>query len=45
MLHVRDSDLAAIALNVFSVVLFDCAALSIVRSFGKGTAQHKASIK
>jgi U3 small nucleolar RNA-associated protein 21 len=36
MCHVRDSDLAAIALEDFTVVLFDCAALSIVRRFGSG---------
>ena len=44
MCHVRDSDLAAIALDDYSVVLFDCAALSIVRRFGKGSSQHKAAI-
>lgn len=34
--HIRDSDLAAIAMEDFSIVLFDCAALSIVRRFGVG---------
>jgi U3 small nucleolar RNA-associated protein 21 len=34
--HVRDSDLAAIAMEDFTVVLFDCATLSIVRRFGVG---------
>jgi len=32
--HVRDSDLAAIALADFGVVVFDCSSLSIVRYFG-----------
>ncbi|GKY99253.1 hypothetical protein MPSEU_000880600 [Mayamaea pseudoterrestris] len=32
--HVRESDLAAIALKDYSVVLFDCTSLSIVRRFG-----------
>jgi U3 small nucleolar RNA-associated protein 21 len=41
---VRDSDLAAIALEDFSVVLFDCSALSIVRRFGKGSAKHTGAI-
>lgn len=44
MCHVRDSDLAAVALEDFSIVLFDCSALSIVRRFGKGSAQHKDTI-
>ena len=39
MCHVRDSDLAAIALNDFTVVLFDCASHHIVRRFGKGENQ------
>eukprot|EP00978_Attheya_sp_CCMP212_P017453 scaffold46509_cov54-Attheya_sp.AAC.2 len=34
--HVKDSDLAAIALEDYSVVIFDCAALAIVRQFGRG---------
>ncbi|KAL3912292.1 MAG: hypothetical protein SGILL_006941, partial [Bacillariaceae sp.] len=34
--HVKDSDLAAIALDDFSILLFDCAALNIVRRFGYG---------
>jgi U3 small nucleolar RNA-associated protein 21 len=33
--HVRDSDLAAIAMEDMSVVLFDCTALSVVRRFAK----------
>ncbi|CAB9522538.1 RNA-associated protein 21 homolog [Seminavis robusta] len=35
--HVRDSDLAAIALEDFSTLLFDCTTLSIVRRFGGGS--------
>lgn len=42
--HVRDSDLAAIALNDFSVVLFDCSALQIVRRFGGGQQNHTGPI-
>jgi U3 small nucleolar RNA-associated protein 21 len=34
--HVRDSDLAAIALEDYSAVLFDCSSLTIVRPFGFG---------
>jgi U3 small nucleolar RNA-associated protein 21 len=46
MCHVRDSDLAAIALHDFTVVLFDCAALSIVRRFGSSgvNVRHKGPI-
>jgi U3 small nucleolar RNA-associated protein 21 len=44
MCHVRDSDLAAIALKDHSVVLFDCTALSVVRRFGKGAVRHKQAI-
>lgn len=32
--HVRDSDLAAIAMNDFGIVVFDCSSLCIVRYFG-----------
>ena len=32
--HVRDSDLAAIALEDYSVLVFDCEALRVVRRFG-----------
>lgn len=35
--HVRDSDLAAIALDDCSALLFDCSSLTIVRRFGFGT--------
>jgi U3 small nucleolar RNA-associated protein 21 len=35
--HVKDSDLAAIALNDFSTILFDCSTLTIVRRFGFGS--------
>lgn len=34
--HVKDSDLAAIALDDFSTILFDCTTLTIVRRFGIG---------
>ena len=34
--HVKDSDLAAIALNDYSTILFDCQTLTIVRRFGFG---------
>ena len=42
--HVRDSDLAAISLKDFSVVLFDCSALRIVRRFGGGQHNHTGPI-
>merc|ERR1719223_578074 len=47
--HVRDSDLAAIALEDYSTLLFDCSTLSVVRRFGGAgggdrTASHTASI-
>ena len=44
MRHIRESDLAAIALQDFSVVLFDCASLSIVRRFGVGSSRHTGPI-
>jgi len=46
MIHIRESDLAAIALEDFSVVLFDCSSLSIVRRLGvKGShARHTGPI-
>lgn len=34
--HVKESNLAAIALEDYSTLLFDCAALTVVRRFGKG---------
>ena len=34
--HIRDSDLAAIALEDYSVLLFDCSNLATVRRFGIG---------
>ena len=40
--HVRDSDLAAIAMNDFGVAVFDCSSLSIVRYFG-GNRYKQAS--
>ncbi|KAL3945130.1 MAG: hypothetical protein SGBAC_000798 [Bacillariaceae sp.] len=44
--HVRDSDLAAIALEDYSALLFDCSTLSVVRRFGFGArrASHTAPI-
>jgi U3 small nucleolar RNA-associated protein 21 len=44
--HVRDSDLAAIALEDYSALLFDCSSLSIVRRFGFGnrSVSHTAPI-
>jgi U3 small nucleolar RNA-associated protein 21 len=38
--HVRESDLAAIALQDYSVILFDCSSSYIVRRFGAGTNVH-----
>jgi len=38
--HVRDSDLAAIAMRDFGVAVFDCSSLSVVRYFG---GSHYAS--
>jgi U3 small nucleolar RNA-associated protein 21 len=42
--HIRDSDLAAIALKDYSVVLFDCSSLNIVRRFGGGICNHSGPI-
>lgn len=42
--HVRESDLAAIALEDFSIILFDCSAQAIVRRFGGGKACHTGPI-
>jgi len=42
--HIRDSDLAAIALEDFSTLLFDCTSLSIVRRFGKKRSGHNGPI-
>merc|ERR1719223_150143 len=44
--HVQDSDLAAIALEDYSALLFDCSTLSVVRRFGFGTraTSHTAPI-
>ncbi|CAJ1942734.1 unnamed protein product [Cylindrotheca closterium] len=44
--HVRDSDLAAIALEDYSALLFDCSTLSVVRRFGFGARMdsHTAPI-
>jgi len=38
--HVRDSDLAAISLADFTIVIFDCSSLITVRRFGGGN-KHK----
>lgn len=35
--HIKDSDLAAIALADYSLLLFDCSSLTTVRRFGFGT--------
>ena len=40
MTHVRDSDLAAIAMNDFGVAVFDCSSLNIVRYFGGSRYKH-----
>lgn len=42
--HVRDSDLAAIALEDYTTLLFDCTALSTVRRFGAGGTHHSGPI-
>jgi U3 small nucleolar RNA-associated protein 21 len=42
--HIRDSDLAAIALKDFTVVLFDCSSLRLVRRFGSGLQNHTGPI-
>ena len=47
--HVRESDLAAIALNDFSIVVLDCSALCVVRrlgntSTGRGLTSHSGPI-
>ena len=44
--HVKDSDLAAIALDDYSTLLFDCSTLTIVRRFGHGSrnARHTGPI-
>ena len=38
--HIRDSDLAAIALEDYTTLLFDCTTLSIVRRFGGSGAEQ-----
>ena len=43
--HVRDSDLAAIAMNDFGIAVFDCSSLSIVRCFGGSRIGVSASPK
>lgn len=44
--HVRDSDLAAIALADYTVLMFDCSSLTTVRRFGAGSkrTQHSGPI-
>ena len=46
MSHIRESDLAAIAMEDFSVVLFDCTTLAVVRRFGAQgvSARHTGPI-
>mmetsp|Transcript_45879 Transcript_45879/g.53050 ORF Transcript_45879/g.53050 Transcript_45879/m.53050 type:complete len:1365 (+) Transcript_45879:49-4143(+) len=39
--HVKDSDLAAIALDDYSTILFDCSTLTIVRRFGFGSRSSR----
>ncbi len=41
--HIRDSDLAAIALADFTVLMFDCSNLTIVRRFGAGSKHLRHS--
>lgn len=41
--HIRDSDLAAIALADFTVLMFDCSNLTTVRRFGAGSKQIRHS--
>ncbi|KAG7350263.1 WD40 repeat-containing protein [Nitzschia inconspicua] len=44
--HVKDSDLAAIVLDDYSTLLFDCTTFSIVRRFGAGRslARHSGPV-
>lgn len=42
--HVRDSDLAAIALEDYSILVFDCEALKVVRRFGLPMSSLSPSI-
>jgi len=46
MINSRDSGLVAVALNDFSVIMFDCSALTIVRRFGQlgSKARHDGPI-
>lgn len=41
--HVRDSDLAAIALADYTVLMFDCSSLTTVRRFGAGKQLNRHS--
>jgi U3 small nucleolar RNA-associated protein 21 len=41
--HVKDSDLAAIAMDDYSTLLFDCTTFSIVRRFGAGNSAARHS--
>lgn len=45
MCHVRDSDLAAIAMDNFGVAVFDCSSLSIVRYFGGSQPGFSQTLK
>jgi U3 small nucleolar RNA-associated protein 21 len=44
--HIRDSDLAAVALADFTILMFDCSSLTTVRRFGAGSKQvsHSGTI-
>ncbi|KAL9191150.1 hypothetical protein ACHAXT_000856 [Thalassiosira profunda] len=44
MAHVRDSDLAAIAMHDFGVAVFDCSSLAIVRYFGGGSCKGASAM-
>lgn len=43
--HVRDSDLAAIAMKDYGVAVFDCSGLTIVRYFGGSRCREQSSGK
>ena len=40
LVHTRDSDLLAIALEDFSIIMFDCSSLSVVRKFGSSNSYN-----
>jgi U3 small nucleolar RNA-associated protein 21 len=43
MIHARDSDFLAIALQDCSIIMFDCSSLSVVRKFGTSDNFHRHS--